>query len=267
MNDYMWFTIKIGLASVVVMMTLLWTIAVIRRNAGWVDLGWVLGLILLAVLYSAFGQGYEMRRLIVAVLVSLWGVRLGGMLLSRLLTEDEDKRYQKIRASFGPGANWKFFLFFQFQGLLDIILAIGFFLMCFSTHGRIAPVEWLGITVWAVGFIGEASSDAQLKAFKDDPNNKGKVCESGFWQYSRHPNYFFEWLIWAGYFIMALDAPWGWVSVVSPILMLHFLLNVSGVPLAEEQSLRSRGDAFREYQRTTSVFVPLPRRPNTAKLS
>lgn len=262
MNDYMWFTIKIGLASVVVMMTLLWLIAVVRRNAGWVDLGWVLGLMLLAVLYAAFGQGYEPRKMIVALLVSLWGVRLGGMLLRRLLTEEEDKRYQKIRASFGPGANWKFFLFFQFQGLLDVVLAIPFFVMCFSSSGRIASLEWLGIAVWAAGFIGEAISDAQLKAFKDDPGNRGKVCEAGFWYYSRHPNYFFEWLIWVGYFLMALEAPWGWVSVISPLLMLHFLLNVSGVPLAEEQSLRSRGDAFREYQRTTSVFIPLPRRRN-----
>lgn len=260
MNEYMWFTVKAGCVIVCVMMTLLWIVAVVRRNAGWVDLGWVLGLILLAVLYSAFGQGNDTRKMIVAILVVLWGVRLGGMLLRRLLTETEDKRYQKIRASFGAGANWKFFFFFQFQALLDIVLAVPFLLMCFSSSGRIAAIEWVGIAVWAAGFIGEAISDAQLKAFKDDPNNKGKVCEAGLWNYSRHPNYFFEWLIWVGYFLMALDAPWGWVSAISPLLMLHFLLNVSGVPLAEEQSLASRGDAFRRYQKTTSVFIPLPKR-------
>lgn len=241
-------------------MTVLWVIGVVRRNAGWVDLGWVLGLVALAALYSLTGDGYGLRKGIIATLVSLWGIRLGGMLLRRLLAEEEDKRYQKIRASFGGNANLKFFVFFQFQALLDVILSIPFFLLCFNNQDHLSPVEWLGISIWLTGFIGEIMADEQLRGFKGDPGNKGKVCEAGLWYYSRHPNYFFEWLMWVGYFVMAIAAPSGWTAAVAPILMLYFLLKVSGVPLAEEQSLRSRGEAFREYQRTTSVFVPLPKR-------
>lgn len=241
-------------------MTVLWGIGVTRRNAGWVDFGWVFGLVVLAILYAVLGDGYGFRKAIIATIVTLWGIRLGGMLLSRLMTEGEDKRYQKIRAAFGGHADLKLFGFFQFQALLDVILSIPFFVMCFNPGGHLSPVEWLGISIWFVGFVGEITADEQLRAFKADPSNKGKVCEAGLWYYSRHPNYFFEWLMWLGYFVMAVSSPSGWMAVTAPLLMLFFLLKVSGVPPAEEQSLRSRGDAFREYQRTTSVFVPLPKR-------
>lgn len=255
-----WITMGQGLVIVCVMMTCFWGIAFIKRNAGWVDLGWAVGLALLAVYYAQLSDGNIVRRSILAFIVVLWAFRLGGMLLRRLLHESEDKRYQKIRASFGSQANLKFFLFFQFQAVLDVVLSIPFWLICFNPQPELQWIEWIAIGVWILGFVAEALADAQLKAFKSNVQNKGKVCEAGLWNYSRHPNYFFEWVMWVGYFLFAMSAPYGWVAIVSPLLMLYFLLKVSGVPLAEEQSLVSRGDAFRKYQTTTSVFIPLPKR-------
>ena len=113
-----------------------------------------------------------------------------------------------------------------------------------------------GIALWLIGLLGESLADRQLARFRADPANKGKVCRTGLWNYSRHPNYFFEWLVWVGYAVFALGSPWGWLGLLAPALMLHFLRNVTGIPMTEELSLKSKGDAYREYQRTTSAFVP-----------
>jgi steroid 5-alpha reductase family enzyme len=116
--------------------------------------------------------------------------------------------------------------------------------------------DWLGFSVWLVAILGESLADRQLAAFKADPSNRGKVCSAGLWKFSRHPNYFFEWLVWVALFLFALPAPWGWTTIFAPALMLFFLLRVTGIPYTEQQSLRSRGEAYRSYQRTTSAFVP-----------
>jgi steroid 5-alpha reductase family enzyme len=129
-----------------------------------------------------------------------------------------------------------------------------------NTTPELSILEYAGAALWTICIIGEATADAQLKRFKSKPENKGKVCNVGLWSYSRHPNYFFEWMIWVSYFIFACASPWGWISIVCPAIILLLLFKVTGIPLTEEQSIRSRGDAYREYQRTTSVFVPLPRK-------
>jgi steroid 5-alpha reductase family enzyme len=116
--------------------------------------------------------------------------------------------------------------------------------------------EWLGAIVWLVALAGESIADSQLKSFKSRPVNKGKVCQIGLWRYSRHPNYFFEWLIWVAYFVFALASPFGSLSILCPLLMLYFLFKVTGIPATEEQAIRSKGEAYCNYQRSTSVFVP-----------
>ena len=112
------------------------------------------------------------------------------------------------------------------------------------------------MAIWFIAVAGEGVADWQLKQFRSRPENKGKICQSGLWNYSRHPNYFFEWLVWVGFFVFAWDSPFGCFTVLCPALMLFFLLRVTGIPLTEELSLKSKGDAYREYQRTTSAFVP-----------
>ena len=115
--------------------------------------------------------------------------------------------------------------------------------------------------IWLLSLTGEALSDAQLAAFKRAKANHGRVCDVGLWRYSRHPNYFFEWMIWIAYFVFALASAWGWVAAIGPLSILYLLLRVTGIPLTEEQSLRSKGDAYRHYQKTTNAFVPwLPKK-------
>jgi steroid 5-alpha reductase family enzyme len=112
------------------------------------------------------------------------------------------------------------------------------------------------VALWLAGIGGEAVADAQLRAFKAHPASKGRVCAFGLWKYSRHPNYFFEWVVWIGYAVFALGSPWGWAGLASPLLMLFFLLRVTGIPPSEARALATRGDEYRDYQRRTSVFVP-----------
>ena len=251
------FLIFNGTIVVCSLMLVLWVIQLRTKNAGVVDLGWVLGLVILAALYSFQDIGYPIRKLLILAMVSLWALRLAFLLLRRLSRDQkEDSRYQKIREGWKTNVNLKFLFFFQFQAILDVILSTPFLIVSLNPRIRLSGFELLGILIWFIAVIGESLADEQLYKFKSDPQNKGKTCQVGLWQYSRHPNYFFESLVWIGYFVFALGSPWGWVSVFCPILMLYFLLKVSGVPLAEEQSLLSRGEEYRQYQRTTSVFVP-----------
>ncbi len=261
MLDSVWLMVGVGWPIVFVLMTVLWFIAVAHKNAGYVDLGWVLGLIIMASVCAIYGPGYPIRKLFMLAMVALWGARLSSLLIQRFLKDQrEDSRYQKIRQQWAAKADFNFFFFFQFQGLLDVVLATPFVLASLNSHYRLSGFELLGTLIWGVGVLGESLADEQLREFKANPQNKGKTCQAGLWYYSRHPNYFFEWLVWLGYFVFALGSKFGWVSAISPLLMLYFLLNVSGVPLAEEQSLKSRGEAYREYQRTTSKFVPWMKR-------
>ena len=121
------------------------------------------------------------------------------------------------------------------------------------------------MALWFVAVAGEALADAQLAAFKRNPANRGGVCAVGLWRYSRHPNYFFECLIWVSYALFAFGSPGGWLALIGPAAILYLLLRVTGIPLTEEQSLRSRGEAYRRYQETTSAFLPwFPKKPRAA---
>lgn len=123
--------------------------------------------------------------------------------------------------------------------------------------------DWLGVAIWVLALGGESLADRQLARFRRDPANRGGVCQQGLWRYSRHPNYFFEWLHWWAYVAMGLAGPFGWVTLAGPAVMLFFLLKVTGVPPTEARALESRGEAYRAYQRTTNAFFPGPPRPQS----
>jgi Predicted membrane protein len=125
-------------------------------------------------------------------------------------------------------------------------------------------VEFVAAALWVIGFAGESTADRQLLHFRLDPQNRGRTCQLGLWRYSRHPNYFFEFLMWVAYALFASATPFGWIAFACPAVMLFLLLKVTGIPATEAQALRTRGDEYHEYQRTTSVFVPWPRRSPTA---
>jgi steroid 5-alpha reductase family enzyme len=237
---------------------------VVQRRTGKatiVDAGWAASLVAIALLYAALGRGAPEHRILVAVMATLAFGRLTIVVLRRV-GGDEDPRYRELRERWRTRGNVqvRFFVFFQAQALVAALLSLPFLAAAFNDHDGIEALEWGGVAVWLVGATTEAVADRQMTAFRRDPANRGAVVDSGLWRYSRHPNYFGQWLTWCGYAMVGLAAPWGWVGLLSPALMLYLILFVTGVPPLEERMLASRGDAYRRYQERTSAFVPLPPR-------
>jgi steroid 5-alpha reductase family enzyme len=254
--------IIIGGLVVAGLMLALWLLHFPMSNAAIVDAGWAGGLAILGVLYAALGTGAPARRYLIGAMAGLWGFRLALHLLAdRILGHPEEGRYRELRRQWRTHIPMKFLLFFEFQALLCLVLAAPFYLAASNPAPEISGLEYAGIAIWLAAIAGESIADRQLAAFKRDPANKGKTCRIGLWNYSRHPNYFFEWLIWVAFALFALDSPNGWAGLISPALMLYFLFKVTGIPATEAQALRSRGEDYRRYQQTTSAFVPwFPRR-------
>ena len=250
----------IGTIAVVTVMLALWLLGLAGHNFSYVDIGWSANFALLAIIYGAIGSGDPLRRLLICGMFAVWSTRLALHLAARIIGEPEEGRYAQLRKEWGAkgNVNLKFLGFFQFQALLNVVLGLPMLFAVMNSQSQLHALEITGAIVWLIAVIGESIADAQLKHFKRDKNNKSKVCDVGLWGWSRHPNYFFEWTIWIGYALFALASPYGWVCLALPLLMLHFLINVTGVKATEEQSLRSKGDAYRHYQRRVSVFIPLP---------
>ena len=244
-------------AAVSALMLILWLISLHTKNAGIVDVGWTFGLLLCAVVYCILTAGYSVRKALLLGMVGIWAFRLGGYLFfTRVWRQPEEGRYRQIRQDWKTNINLKFFFFFEFQALLDAVLSLPFLFAATNATPVISWIEYLGVALWAVSIGGEAAADAQLNAFKKNAANKGKTCRVGLWNYSRHPNYFFEWFIWIAWLIFALGSPNGWIAILCPALMLWFLFKITGIPATEAQALRSRGEDYRQYQQTTSAFVP-----------
>jgi steroid 5-alpha reductase family enzyme len=244
---------------------LVWMISEAVKNAGIVDIAWSCSFSAFAMFYAFAADGHPLRRLLILALVGLWSLRLGVHIWKRVERTHpvEDERYSMIREAWKPNERGKFLLFFEAQALLALVLSIPHLLVCLNRAPNIAFVEWLGAAVILIGLFGESIADKQLAAFKSDSTNKGKTCREGLWFYSRHPNYFFEFVVWVGFALMALGAPWGWLTLYAPALMLFFLWNITGIPLTEKRALESRGDDYRDYQETTSPFFPWFPKPST----
>jgi steroid 5-alpha reductase family enzyme len=253
----------LGLALVTIMMFVLWIIHLRIGNAGIVDIGWAYGLGLLALLYGVLGGAPTLPRWTLTAMVVVWSARLGTHLFQRVVGKPEEGRYQQLRQQWSTDAPWKFLLFFEAQAILDVLLSLPFLLICVDIHepASFTPIQIAGIAIWAIAILGESIADAQLAHFKRRANH-GQVCRDGLWNYSRHPNYFFEWLVWIGWALFAQPSHLGWLAWSAPALMLFFLLRVTGIPATEQQSLRNKGEAYAEYQRTTSAFIPwFPKHP------
>ena len=250
----------IGGIVLLILFTLTWMLQRKTKNAGIVDTVWAASFPVLVIIYFVRHHGYLPRELMIVTMVMIWGLRLASYLFFRTLRQGEDPRYTTLRQQWGTKQNALMLRFFYFHALLALMLSLPFALMMVNTLPGIKTIEFIGAAVWLIAVIGEGIADQQLKHFKDNPANKGKVCEAGLWKYSRHPNYFFEWIIWVAYFITALGSPWGFLSIVCPLTVLYILLRVTGIPHTESQILKSRGQAYVAYQSITSPFIPLPRR-------
>ena len=253
-----WVLLLIGTLVVAAVMLGLWWLGIRNHNFSYVDIGWSGNFAVLALLYALLAPGFLPRRVLIAAMFAAHGLRLGWHLAKRIIGEPEEGRYVQLRKEWGVSGNLnlKFLGFFEFQAVLNAFLTLPLLIACLNPAPQFHPLEIAGIAIFLVGIVGESIADAQLAAFKRNPANKGGVCDVGLWRYSRHPNYFFEWLIWIAYAVFALASPYGWIALAMPVLMLHFLINVTGLKATEEQALRSKGERYRLYQARTSGFVP-----------
>jgi steroid 5-alpha reductase family enzyme len=249
-------------AITAIAMVALWFLQRRTRNAAVVDAGWSYSFAIAAIVFAFGGTAPRAQTLPLTLMVLMWSIRLGTYLLkTRVLGEvEEEGRYVTLRRRWAPNVDRAFFLFFQAQAALAALLTIAFVLPYVDPAPGIRALRWLAVFVFSIGLTGEAMADAQLHQFKRDPTNRGRVCDVGLWRLSRHPNYFFEWLIWVSFFLYSLNVG-GWIAIVAPAIILYTLFRVTGIPATEAQARRSRGEAYRRYQATTSSFVPWFPRP------
>jgi steroid 5-alpha reductase family enzyme len=243
-----------------VLQAALWLVAKRTKNAGIVDVGWALAFSVVATLFAFEATAPAAGWLPIALVVMLWSGRLGVYLISRgAATGPEEGRYVELRQRWEPNADRGFFVFFQAQAALTAVLSIAFVVPFIVPAWDGGMLRAFGIVIVLAGIAGETLADAQLARWKSDPENKGTVCQVGLWAYSRHPNYFFEWCVWIGHAVYGLAfAPWGLIAIVPQAIILASILGVTGIPPTEAQSIRSKGDAYREYQKRVSRFVPMP---------
>jgi len=230
-------------------------------NYALVDVGWAFGIGLTGLFWLWQSNG-KPRHWVAAVMLAFWSFRLGGYLAKRVWKQHprEDSRYENLREIWKGKVPSSFFWFFQAQAVSVVVLAMPFLVIARDDSASLGRFEMLGVVVWLLGILGEGIADAQMSRFKAKNGSPSAVCEEGFWKYSRHPNYFFESLVWAGFYLFACGSQWGWVSIHAPAIIVYLLLFVTGIPPAEKAALQRKGEAYRRYQKTTSPFIPLPRR-------
>ncbi|NVO17403.1 MAG: DUF1295 domain-containing protein [Rhodoplanes sp.] len=241
-------------------------------NAGWVDTIWTFGLGAVCAGAALAPLGFEgwpaARQLLVAVLVATWAVRLGSHIAKRSAGAGDDPRYAALRQQWGRDAPRKMAIFLQMQALVSIPMIATALLAAHRPAPGLGLSDLVGLALVVAGIAGEGLSDRQLRAFRAEKAEKGRICDAGFWGWSRHPNYFFEWLTWVGIAVIALDVSgsyWvGWLALGGPACMYWLLAHVSGIPPLEDHMLARHGAAFRAYQARTSAFFPLPPRSTTA---
>jgi len=240
-----------------VVMAGLWALQRRVRNASIADVGWSMGLMAAVLWYTTQADTGIERTILTAMLVVFYAGRRGrSILFDRVIGKPEDARYQRLRKEWGDSEPAKMFTYFQLQAVAVAAFSVPFLVLLWNPRPPTALIEMVGLLIWGVAVSGETRADRQLAHFRADPRNHDRVCRDGLWRYSRHPNYFFEWLHWCSYVVMTMGAP-GWLLTwIGPILMGALLLKVTGIPPAEEQALASRGEEYQVYQRTTNAFFP-----------
>lgn len=263
---YLWALAAIAV-SLSVLMAGAWLVQQRTGNSGWVDTIWTfsVGLVgAVSALWPVGGAAPNARQWLVAALVAIWSLRLGVHIAIRTSGITDDPRYAAFAREWGADAPRRMFIFLQNQALGSIPLVFAIFVAARFPGGGLRLADYLGALILLAGITGEAIADAQLRAFRADPANKDRVCDTGLWRWSRHPNYFFEWFGWLAYPVIGLSIadplyhPWGLATLLTPVFMYWILVHVTGIPPLEAQMLRSRGDRYRDYQSRTSAFFPLP---------
>lgn len=247
---------SIVLLVILGLMTILWFISLVLKNSSIVDIFWGIGFVIAYWVYFILTpEGFLLRKYLIGILVTVWGLRLSLHILWRNWGKPEDYRYQVWRKEAGPRWWWQSYLqVFILQGILMWIISTPLLSAQYSPKpSHLILFDILGTAVWLIGFFFEVLGDLQLARFKANPMNKGKVMDQGLWRYTRHPNYFGNSAQWWGYYLIAAFAG-SWWTIFSPILMSILLLRVSGVALLEKD-LNAR-PSYQEYIRKTSAFIP-----------
>lgn len=257
-------------ASLSVVMTFAWFVWRRTGNSGWIDAVWTFGLGATAVLAALIPDGngdISSRQYFVAGVFALWSLRLGLHIAYRTWSITEDPRYAALERDWGEDRERQMFILLQKQALVSLPLALSVVIAAWKP-GATGLQDFLGALILLVAIGGETVADRQLRAFRADKGNRGKIADHGLWAWSRHPNYFFEWLGWVAYPVIAIDFAGGyaigWLALIGPAMMYWLLRYVSGVPPLETHMAETRGEAFRRYQARTSVFFPWPPRAGTA---
>jgi steroid 5-alpha reductase family enzyme len=246
-----------SLMIVLAWMLLLWSIYFFVGQVRVIEWGWGIGFIIVALVCFVFGEGYVWRRLLLLTIISIWALRLTIYLAGRYIPGQDDPRYLKLLEEFKYGSSsFKALTLFIIQGVIVVVLSLPFYLMSQDRVPFFTTTEIFGLLIWGAGVVGETIADRQLSDFKKNTLHQDMVCEEGLWNYSRHPNYFFDWIVWIGFSAIAFSAPLGWLGVLSPILMIILLFKLFGIPQTEAQALEKQGEAYRHYQATTSIFFP-----------
>ncbi len=241
-----------------------WLLVDRSGRSGWADTVWsfAVGAGGVAAALAPLSSGPTGRQALVAGLVAVWSLRLGGHIAARTRAGGDDPRYQALKEEWGDARRPRLFWFLQAQAAAAFLLVVTILIAAHNPAPWPQPGDVVGLAIALAAFLGEAVADRQLGRFRADPANRGKICDVGLWGLSRHPNYFFEWLGWVAYAVIAIDLgggyPWGWLALAGPAFMYWLLVHVSGIPPLEAHMLRSRGEAFRTYQARVGAFWPLP---------
>ncbi len=250
-----------GLIAVSLYMGAVWLSSLLLKNAGIVDVAWSFGFTFLAGLYAILCPPQFPADIVLMSMYVISSLRLTWHLTARFLRwyPNEDPRYAELKKEMGESANAKMLLVFLFQGAVLALFTSPLVVSLTDGRSQVDIFATIAILLWSISLIGETLADQQLTSFTKDPQNRQKTCQVGLWHYSRHPNYFFEWLISVSFSLYVTGSQYGFLTWTSPALLLHLLFNVTGIKPSEEHSLKTRPD-YAEYAKRTSVFVPWPRR-------
>jgi len=258
--DLPWSLALQALAALVVLMALANFVLGRLERRGHVDLLWAAAIGVQAILFASLSEGWAPRRIAVAAVAAFWALRLSWHLAQRLGRDGEDGRYLAMEQAAGDRAGVFFFGFFQMQAVAAWVFALPFLALSLDSTAAWRPMELVALAWWLLCLGGNSLADRQLDRWRANPENRGKTCREGLWAWSRHPNYFFEWLLWCAYPIAAWGTPTFGMVLGIALLMLVMVTKVSGIPFTEQQALRSRGEDYRRYQQQTSAFFPRPPR-------
>lgn len=242
---------------ILLLVTILWIWSIIIKNVSIIDLFWGFGFVIVNAFYFFISSDFSPRKILLLVLVTIWGLRLTIYLSWRNIGKGEDFRYQEFRRKYGPDRYWwfSFFQTFLLQGLLIMLVSLPLLGVNASTHtSELNLLDYIGVILWLIGFAFEAGGDYQLARFKKDPANKGKVLSTGFWKYTRHPNYFGDSAIWWAFGLFSIAAGSYWQAIGS-IIMTLLIIKISGVALLEK-TLNNSKPQYKEYIQKTSAFFP-----------